>query len=549
MHSLQPGWLCGNGRFTLVRLLGRGGMGTVWLAKDHQLQEQVALKFLPPEIGSDPRALDDFRREAARARKLTHPHIVRIYDFFKGEHEAFTSMEFVDGANLHELRFQEPNQVFAWQKLQPLVIQLCEALDYAHKEGLIHRDIKPANMMVDGKGNLKLADFGFSARVLSNTGGVPEHRAGSGTLEYMSPAQFAGGIPTVADDIYSLGATLYELLTGTVPLKEEEIPYQIRTKVPRPLSERLAERGIENQIPGSIAALVAACLAKEPLKRPRSAGLIGETLKTSESVAPAPKIEPPKETEPVATLEKPETEPAQNRVPDKSDSQTVLSPVQNEPQAEPQPTISIRPHRRIGLVPIAVAAIVLIAGATLFAWNRWQHRTQSPSEADNAISQTQPSNSVAIADTTPPVEQPAPARARKPRPQRVKFETAALSVSGVNFAVADLYEKTNAFSDRTYSLQQIPTKFQGWSFTQEPYGNRTRIHVRAQQNTDVYIATPFAKTAKAADIAVADWQREGSSFNYGGGTRMVVFRKHLDAGEELDVPKGARVSSMLLFPK
>ncbi len=548
MNSLQPGWLCGNGRFTLVRLLGRGGMGMVWLADDHQLQEQVALKFLPPEIGSDPRALDDFKREAARARRLTHPSIVRIYDFFKGEHEAFTSMEFVDGANLHDLRFEQPNQVFSWQKLQPLIIQLCEALDYAHKEGLIHRDIKPANLMVDAKGNLKLADFGFSARVLSNTG-VSEHKPGSGTLEYMSPAQFAGGIPTVADDIYSLGVSLYELLTGTMPLTEQEIPFQIRTRVPRPMTERLAERGIQNEIPGSVAALVAACLAKEPLKRPRSAGLICETLKTSEAVAPAPKIESPKESEPVATLEKPATEPAQTRVPDKSESQTVLSPVQNDPQAQPEPAVSIRPRRRIGLVPIAVAAIVLIAGATLFAWNKWQHRPPSPPAADNTASQTEPSTSVAIADTPPPVEQPAPARARKPRPQRVKFETAVLTISGVNFAIADLYEKTNAFTDRTYSLQQVPTKFQGWNFTQEPYGNRTRIHVRAQRNTEVYIASPFAKTARAADITVADWQREGSSFNYGGGTRMVVFQKHLEAGEELDVPKAGRVGAILLFPK
>src|SRR6185369_3688070 len=140
--ALSPGFLVGGGRFTLMRLLGRGGMGVVWLARDEQLHEDVALKFLPPEIRHDAVALDDLRRETARSRKLTHSNIIRIHDFYRSEHEAFISMEYVDGPNMSDLRLEQPNRVFTWTYLEPLVKQLCEALDYAHGEKIVHRDLK-----------------------------------------------------------------------------------------------------------------------------------------------------------------------------------------------------------------------------------------------------------------------------------------------------------------------------------------------------------------------------------------------------------------------
>src|SRR6185503_11416674 len=134
LASLEPGFLVGNGRFTLVRLIGRGGMGVVWLARDESLREDVALKFLPTEIRFDAVALDDLRRETARSRRLTHPNIIRIHDLFKDEREAFISMEYVDGPNLSDLRLEQPERAFTWKYLEPLVKQLCEALDYAHSE-------------------------------------------------------------------------------------------------------------------------------------------------------------------------------------------------------------------------------------------------------------------------------------------------------------------------------------------------------------------------------------------------------------------------------
>src|SRR6185369_15838208 len=174
------------GRFTLLRLLGRGGMGVVWLAHDEQLGEDVALKFLPPEIRHDSVALDDLRRETARSHKLTHSHIMRIHDLYKSDQEAFISMEFVEGPNLSDLRLDQADRVLKWSFLEPLVKQLCDALDYAHGENIVHRDLKPANLMLDSRGRLKLADFGIAATVSDSVSRVSILRhSRSGTSTYM----------------------------------------------------------------------------------------------------------------------------------------------------------------------------------------------------------------------------------------------------------------------------------------------------------------------------------------------------------------------------
>jgi serine/threonine protein kinase len=267
----------GAGRFTLVRALGRGGMGEVWLAQDERLGESVALKFLPPEVRADPVALDDLRRETARSHRLSHPNIVRIHDL----HEepggmAFIAMEYVDGSTLAGLRLQQPERVLSWEFLRPLVQQLCAALDYAHGEKVIHRDLKPANVMVDGKKRLKLADFGIAATVSDSVSRVSGRHATSGTLPYMSPQQLAGKRPSVADDIYALGATLYELLTSKPPFYTGDLTHQVLHEPPEPLDERLVRLELANPVPPDVAALIMACLAKDPAQRPQSARAVAE---------------------------------------------------------------------------------------------------------------------------------------------------------------------------------------------------------------------------------------------------------------------------------
>src|SRR5882762_806346 len=157
------------GRYTLIKILGRGGMGIVWLAHDDELDRDVALKFLPELIIHDRAVLSDLKRETRRSLELTHKNIVRIYDFIHDQASGCISMEYVDGDTLSNLRADRPHKVFEPDELTEWTSQLCDALDYAHNHArIVHRDLKPANLMVNQRGDLKVADFGI-ARSLSDS--------------------------------------------------------------------------------------------------------------------------------------------------------------------------------------------------------------------------------------------------------------------------------------------------------------------------------------------------------------------------------------------
>jgi serine/threonine protein kinase len=273
--GLAPGQSVGGGRYVLKKILGHGGMGVVWLAYDRLLREAVALKFLPAQIGFDPAALEGLRRETLQTRRLSHPNILRIHDLVDANGEpTFISMEFVDGVDLHTLRANRAAKVLTWKFLGPITRQVCEALACAHGQRLIHRDLKPANLLLDSAGRVKLADFGLARVVSDSMSRLSADGQTSGTLAYMSPQQADGRKPRPADDIYALGVTLYELLTSTPPFHSGDIAYQIRHNQPDAIGARLAEVQLENPVPPPVAALVMACLAKDPEQRPGSAEAI-----------------------------------------------------------------------------------------------------------------------------------------------------------------------------------------------------------------------------------------------------------------------------------
>ena len=322
------------GRYVLETELGAGGMGVVWRARDEELSDLVTLKFLPEVVARDAAAVDELREETRHALRLTHPNIVRIRNFEREGNVAAVSMEFIDGTTLSHLRLQQPGKVFSVEKLAPLVAQLCAALDYAHRQAkVVHRDLKPANILVTKDGVVKITDFGI-ARSLSETSTRLTGRAGgtSGTLLYMSPQQVAGKKATPADDIYALGATLYELLTGKPPFYTGDITHQILQQAPASLAAQRAELGVDGPpIPREWEETILACLAKEPQVRLQSAREVAERLGLAPLMAGAPS---PLESGLQAGLERPQRE-------------------------APPPSASGRRRSRIPLLAAAIVALAL----------------------------------------------------------------------------------------------------------------------------------------------------------------------------------------------
>jgi len=277
-------------RFVLKKLLGRGGMGVVWLANDERLGREVALKFAPEAIRYDDVAVEELKEETRKGLNLAHPNIVKIYDFLLDEEHAAISMEFIDGENLGALRARQPNKVFEPHQLSYWVDQLLDALDYAHRGAkVIHRDLKPANLMIDREGNLRVTDFGI-ARSISDALSRATLGAGNstGTLAYMSPQQADGKKPHITDDLYAFGSTLYELLTGKPPFFSGNISQQLQHEPVTSITDRRREFDLLtlDPMPVEWEQTVLSCLEKNAESRPASAELIRQRL----GLVPAPPV-------------------------------------------------------------------------------------------------------------------------------------------------------------------------------------------------------------------------------------------------------------------
>jgi len=269
------------GRYTLIKILGRGGMGIVWLAHDEELERDVALKFLPDLLIHDAAVLSNLKHETRRCLELTHKNIVRIHDFVHDERSGCISMEYVDGNTLSSLRCDKERKVFEAAELSDWMSQLCSALDYAHNDAhIIHRDLKPANLMVNQRGELKVSDFGIARSLTDSVSRLTAEEGRSGTLVYMSPQQLNGERCTHLDDIYSLGASIYELLTSKPPFYSGNIDRQICERVAPSMTERRKELDIDPaSLPQVWEDAVAACLAKDPSQRPQSAAEVAQRLR------------------------------------------------------------------------------------------------------------------------------------------------------------------------------------------------------------------------------------------------------------------------------
>jgi len=265
-------------RYRIVALLGKGGMGEVYRADDLTLGQPVALKFLPEEAARDAALVERFRGEVRISRKVSHPNVCRVYDVGEVDGQTYFTMEYVDGEDLASLLRRIgrlPND-----KALDIARQLCAGLAAAHVKGVLHRDLKPANIMLDGRGQAVITDFGLAA--LTNQLEGAEVR--SGTPAYMSPEQLAGTEVSEKSDIYSLGLVLYEIFTGKKAFSAGNLAELVRTR-----SEGAVSRPstVIKDIDPLVERVILLCLEADPARRPATALSVAAALPGGDPLAAA----------------------------------------------------------------------------------------------------------------------------------------------------------------------------------------------------------------------------------------------------------------------
>ena len=249
------------GRYELEELIDRGGMSSVYRGHDRMLERKVALKVLLPHFGEDAEYVERFRREARAVAKLSHPNIVTVIDRGEADGHQFIVFEHVEGENLKQLL--ERTGPLPIGRAVELGIQIADALAFAHANDLVHRDVKPQNVLIDLAGDAKVTDFGI-VRSLDVERGVTQTGTVLGTSNYLSPEQAEGETVTPATDVYSLGVVLYELLTGDVPFRGDNLVVVAMKHVTEHPPSLLAQRA---DIPPRLARAVERALEKDPANR------------------------------------------------------------------------------------------------------------------------------------------------------------------------------------------------------------------------------------------------------------------------------------------
>jgi hypothetical protein len=272
-----PGQLLG-GRYRIIAMLGKGGMGEVYRADDLSLDQPVALKFLPEALTHHEEALARFRNEVRIARQVSHPNVCRVYDLGEMEGLYFLSMEYVDGEDLGSLLRRIGR--LPTDKAIEIARKLCAGLSAAHEKGVLHRDLKPSNIMLDSRGQVLLTDFGLAGLA----GEIEGAEVRNGTPAYMAPEQLAGEEVTIKSDLYSLGLVLYEIFTGRLPYESTTLAGLMRAqKESQPPSPATLVRDLDPMVER----VILRCLQARPALRPSSALAVAAALPGGDPLAAA----------------------------------------------------------------------------------------------------------------------------------------------------------------------------------------------------------------------------------------------------------------------
>jgi eukaryotic-like serine/threonine-protein kinase len=377
------------GRYQLLDVIARGGMGVVYRARDRVLDRVVAVKVLPAEFAEDPTLVERFTREARAAARLSHPNIVAVYDTGHDGALRYFVMEYVVGQSLahllHERGALEVSEAVG------IASDIASALAAAHTEGIVHRDIKPANVMVEPSGVSKVLDFGI-ARMRADAA-LTRTAMILGSAPYMSPEVARGESADERSDIYSLGCVLYEMLTGTPPFTgdlAEAVMNQQISVTPRPPSE------LRPSIPPALDALVLQMLAKDPDARPQHAAELVPALRGS--LEPATALTAAQPTAPIAT----EATRRESAAP----ARPVPPSAPRRPRPPSRPPPPQRSWRRAWLVLAAILAAAVAGAAVAIAVGSGSGNqastTSSHRSTPNGSSPSSSSSTRAQSRTSPP---------------------------------------------------------------------------------------------------------------------------------------------------
>ena len=433
-------------RYVIEEMLGQGGMSAVYKGNDPNLKRVVAIKVIHSHLSNNPDFIQRFEEEAAAVAQLRHPGIIQVYDFNRDDDLYYMILEFVPGETLqdHLKRLNDGGRKLSPTKVAEYMAGICDAVDYAHQRGMIHRDIKPANLMLTTTGQVILMDFGIAKIV----GGTRHTATGAvvGTAMYMSPEQIKGEQPDRRTDIYSLGVTLFEMVSGRPPFEAESAMTLMMMHINDPVPD---PKKLNPDVPDALVAVINKALAKDPNNRYQTAAQMAAALRNTLSARSSSPLATMMEDATImnssrgTTIEKPYAGTYVESTPIAPTRGTMIessapSSMYSTPAAAPAP--KRKTSLMLPIIAVSVIGLICLAGGAIFAAN--QLLGTAPTETPIVLATNTEPVAVVPIETEVPTETPIPATATPSGPYVVITE---IRVDGNLYAVD--YEVHNFTDD------------------------------------------------------------------------------------------------------